>query len=133
MHTDGLATERQALERVEPHLSSMRARILAAISAAGERGLLPDEWAAENRALINTARRRFTDLWKDGMIRHHPAKIERPNAAGNPCVVWVAGADPQGTRTREQSMREEIARLRAKVEQLERELADLRRERGLLL
>ena len=43
--------------------------------------------------LINTIRRRFTDLWKEGKIRHHPTLLSRKNLAGNDCVSWVIGTD----------------------------------------
>ena len=112
-HHDGLPTERAALARVEPHLSTMRLRILGSITNAGDDGVTPDEWADANRALINTVRRRFTDLWKDGHIRHHPEERTRLNAAGNECVVWVLGRDPIGQSSRGTRLAEALRRIEA--------------------
>ena len=118
-HNDGLGSERAALAKVAPTLASMRERILRDIQEAGDRGITPDEWCYEHGALINTVRRRFTDLWKDGFIRHHPKLLERDNQAGNPCVVWVAGRDD------EQKPRGATITLLQRIEALEAAVAKL--------
>lgn len=107
-HSRALLSESEALAKVEPSLNSMRTAILAAVRNTGEEGLTPDEYAKKHHGLINTIRRRFTDLWKDGYIRHHPELQMRLNAAGNKCVVWVEGEDPERARSR-------IERLRAQL------------------
>jgi hypothetical protein len=99
-HNDGLKTELSALAKVTPHLSSIRNRIVADIQAAGTEGLTPDEWSERNHALINTVRRRFTDLWKDGFIQHHPLEFTRKNSAKHDCVIWVSGCDPHRASTK---------------------------------
>lgn len=123
VHSPGLPTEHAALYKVLPKLKSMRQRILADLEAAGDLGLTPDQWHEQNGGLINTVRRRFTDLWKDGLIRHHPRGISRPNRAGNDCTVWVNGKDdsltilPRGAR---------VAELQRRIKKLESENAVLR-------
>ena len=92
-HSGGLSTETLAARKASMSVLSLRARILADLIIYPN-GLTPDDWASNNKALINTVRRRFTDLWKDGLIRHHPESRTKKNAAGNDCVVWVQGRDP---------------------------------------
>ena len=133
IHRDGLPSERAALQVVEPTITPMREQIMRDLQTAGESGLTPDEWAATHHGLINTVRRRFTDLWKDGLIRHHPNGAMRKNAAENLCVVWVLGEDKAGRTTREQSMRERIKELETENAQQIRELEQLRAKHGLLL
>jgi hypothetical protein len=93
-HAQGSMTEVLACERASRGSGSIMARILSDIRMAGPDGLTPDEVAAAGALLINTTRRRFTDLWKSGQIRHHPLGLTRPNGSGNPCRAWVIGADP---------------------------------------
>jgi hypothetical protein len=88
-HTHGQDTEIAAFHRASKTSHSMRARILRAIEESG--GMTPDEFAEGWGGLINTVRRRFTDLWKDGFIKH--GSETRKNASGNDCVVWVMGED----------------------------------------
>lgn len=95
IHSRGLMTEVLAFERAAAVSKTMKSRILEDLKRSGDAGLTPDEWAEANGALINTVRRRFTDLWKAGQIRHHPGDLTRKNSSGNACVAWVLGADPR--------------------------------------
>lgn len=95
VHADGHMTELLAFEKAKKGSLSIRQKILSEIEQAGDLGLTPDEFVEMNGGLINTVRRRFTDLWKDGQIRHHPLSLTRKNTAGNACVTWVMGRDPQ--------------------------------------
>ena len=79
----------------------MKLQILGELERAGQlAGLTPDEFAEMHGKLINTVRRRFTDLWKEGKIRHHPKSLTRKNKAGNSCVTWVIGHDPDSFQKR---------------------------------
>jgi hypothetical protein len=112
-HSHGLSTEEAALSKVAPTLAAMKAKIYGDLLMEGERGLTPDEFSDRHGKLINTVRRRFTDMWKDGLIRHHPDLNTRPNRAGNECVVWVIGKDPYcsgSSDTRIQRLREQLIR-----------------------
>lgn len=95
-HSEPLAGEAAAAEKAARGAESMKAHILACIKAAKDYGMTPDEYSAKTGSLINTVRRRITDLWKEGHVRHHPESVHRDNADGNACVVWVAGYDPDG-------------------------------------
>ena len=96
MHRQPRATEVEALTKIAPHLRAMKKGIYEALEAAGSRGITPDEYVVRSGKLINTVRRRFTDLWKEGIIR--PAGVSRRNKAGNSTMVWVLGLDPEGVR-----------------------------------
>jgi hypothetical protein len=104
-HSGGLPTELQALSVVAPHLTTMKKAIFEALKAQGEHGLTPDEYAAQRHLLINTVRRRFTDLWKEGIIRHHPEGKTRRNSDLNECIVWIIGIDPWANGTTEQKIK----------------------------
>ena len=93
VHSNGLPTEVEAFKKASLRLNSIKSRILVEIKEAGENGLTPDEFVFKHGGLINTIRRRFTDLWKDGEIKHHPTLLSRKNTAGNDCVAWVIGRD----------------------------------------
>ena len=93
-HMHGWMTEFEALAAVSPRLKSMKADIFRRLGEAGRAGMTPDEYCDLIGGLINTVRRRFTDLWKEGVIRHHPDGTTRPNRNKNECVVWVLGRDP---------------------------------------
>ena len=86
-HTQGKISEKQALEKIAPIRKAMKFSILDAISDEGQGGLTPDEFPG----LINTVRRRFTELWVAGEIR--PSGLYRKNDRGNNVGVWVLGAD----------------------------------------
>lgn len=88
VHASPTATEVEAVTKVAPHLTAMKAAIMAAVESSGEPGLTPDEYADAHGLLINTVRRRFTDLWKAGQIRKNG--VSRPNGNGNRSAAWVA-------------------------------------------
>ena len=117
VHNPGKDTEHLAFEKVEPHLKKMKRSIYLAVLSSGENGLIPDEYPG----LINTVRRRFTDLWKEGMIR--PTERTRANSNGNQCSIWITGSDPLVKKT--ESNIEKIKRLEERVAFLEGENARL--------
>lgn len=90
-HAQPRASELAAAEKVAPKVASIKGSIWAMISFRGDIGLTPDEYSAYTDRIINTVRRRFTDLWKDGIIR--PTIMTRPNRRGNQETVWVVGRD----------------------------------------
>lgn len=92
-HAAPWSGEAAALAKASLQAPAMWEQILLELREAGPAGLTPDEFAEAHLKLINTVRRRFTDLWKSGQIRHHPEGLHRPNADRNPCVVWVLGED----------------------------------------
>ena len=92
VHREGHATERMAASKADLSAQPIKRHILALL-AEEPGGITPDEYCLEFGGLINTVRRRFTDLWKEGKIRHHPGGLTRVNVSGNECVVWVLGED----------------------------------------
>jgi hypothetical protein len=88
-----LQTEVDAFVKASKRMDSTKLKIIFEIGCAGANGLTPDEFVENHGGLINTVRRRFTDLWKEGKIQHHPILLERKNRAGNNCVTWVIGKD----------------------------------------
>lgn len=111
VHADPRPTETAALEKIAPHLKKMKRDIMLAAHAAGDLGITPDE----QPGLINTVRRRFTDLWKEGLIK--PTGRTRNNANGNPCTVWVIGSDAN-LSIRQETKDETIKRLRGEIRHL---------------
>jgi hypothetical protein len=93
VHKNGLSTEIAALTKASRKVDSIKSKILVELEKAAETGLTPDEFVFKHGGLINTIRRRFTDLWKEGKIKHHPSLLTRKNSAGNDCVTWVLGRD----------------------------------------
>lgn len=93
-HAQGFITEVLAFEKANKVSKSIKSKILDELEQAGDKGLTPDEFVEMHGGLINTVRRRFTDLWKAGQIRHHPDSLTRRNPSGNACVAWVLGVDP---------------------------------------
>jgi len=93
VHSDGLSTEIAAFAKASRKSNSIKLKILVKLKEAAEMGLTPDEFVFRHGGLINTIRRRFTDLWKEGKIKHHPNLLARKNGAGNDCVTWVLGRD----------------------------------------
>ena len=124
-HRDAHRGEAAACDKAMRGASNMKARILACIVGAGEHGLTPDEYSVNTDALINTVRRRITDLWKDGLVRHHPEGLHRINDAENECIVWVAGRDPNGTMTRFEKDQKLIRDQVAEIERLVLRIKDL--------
>jgi hypothetical protein len=105
-------SESEALAVVAPHLTAMKREIMIVVTAAGDYGLTPDEHSLATGAIINTVRRRMTDLWKEGQIR--PTDRMRKNARGNNETVWVVGRDEKMATTRE-TKDQKIKRLEAHV------------------
>ena len=125
VHAPGTATEHAAFDKVEPHIESIKQRILAELAI---HDATPDEFTDEHGLLLNTVRRLFVDLWKEGKIRKTGA--DRKNSQGNPCEVWTLGADPDAALTREDrhdtaalsAKDDEIDQLKAEIERLKAEL-----------
>ena len=111
-HNSGLPTERAAAEKAGIKAGSIKDQILQDLDFLEDYGMTPDEFCEQTKGLINTIRRRFTDLWKEGRIRHHPETKTRLNSAGNDCVVWVLGRDDNITPSRIELLNAEIKRLR---------------------
>lgn len=111
-HSHGFSTEKSAALKAEIKALSTKDRIVKRLSEKPE-GLTPDEFCKEVNGLINTIRRRFTDLWKEGKIRHHPESMTRLNDSKNECVVWILGKDPNLKMSRFEKMSAEITRLQA--------------------
>ncbi len=111
-HSKGLASERKAADKAKYTVGSIKYNVLTTLEKAGDYGCTPDEFNDTSGGLINTTRRRFTDLWKDGRIKHHPGDIFRINKAGNDCVVWVLGEDKNKKLSRYALMQLEIKRLK---------------------
>ena len=114
-HAQPRQAELEAAEKVAPHLAGMKGGIVAMMPSRGAFGLTPDEYAMETGSLINTVRRRFTDLWKEGIIK--PTDRVRCNARGNNETVWVLGRDEKmvARETKDQK----IKRLEARIAELE--------------
>lgn len=110
-HEGGLETEVQAAIRASYRADSIKSQILNELENCGDNGLTPDEFNKATNGLINTTRRRFTDLWKEGHIKHHPNNLTRTNDKGNECTVWVLGRDIN-TKTRFELLNDEINRLK---------------------
>lgn len=104
-HSAPRQTEMEALMSVAPHLKRMKRDIMLRVVASGESGLTPDEVPG----LINTVRRRFVDLWKEGQIR--PTDRTRRNSRGKNETVWVAGRDEVGMATTRETKDQKISRL----------------------
>lgn len=90
-HGDARPAELAAALTVAPHLKKMKRDIVLFTQAAGGYGITPDEVQRATGGLINTIRRRFTDLWKEGQLR--PTDCTRLNARGNLETIWVIGRD----------------------------------------
>ena len=105
-------TSKDAARKAEINSMSIKNKIIQRLSDEPLTGLTPDEFNEEVDGLINTIRRRFTDLWKEGKIRHHPNGLTRINSAKNECVAWVIGEDENRKPSRVQVMKNEIYRLR---------------------
>lgn len=81
-------------QAVAPHVAGIKANILARMAAAGDAGLI----ASEVPGLINTVRRRFVDLQKDGLIK--PNGQTRANERGMKETVYVLGRDEKAMAAR---------------------------------
>lgn len=121
-HEQPRPAELAAAEKVGAHVETLKGQILWRVTNCGDAGLIPDEVPG----LINTVRRRFTDLWKEGKIR--PTDRTRENRHGNPETVWILGRDPKldaQARYGEPGYRTSYQRLAKRVEELEDKIADL--------
>jgi hypothetical protein len=123
VHADAHKGEKEACAKAAVQSESLKQRILNRLDEVGPDGLTPDEFVKETNTLINTIRRRFTDLWKEGKICHHSSSLHRTNKAGNDCIVWVLGCDPNRAKNRAERSGEKIARLEAELETCKGELA----------
>jgi len=112
-HINAIETETSAAIKAGKQSESIKTIILQIMEQNGEHGLTPDEFCEMTGKLINTVRRRFTDLWKEGKIRHHLEKKTRTNKAKNECVVWVLGTDDNLKISRVQRLKLENERLRS--------------------
>ena len=90
-HTRGQSNEIAAFNKAKPSSASTKQKILTEIASCSMYGVTPDEFIELNGGLINTVRRRFTDLWKEGKIKKNG--LSRDNAAGNATSAWVLGRD----------------------------------------
>ena len=90
-HTRGLANEVAAFNKAKSKSLSTKDKILKEVDLYGAYGVTPDEFVDSYGGLINTIRRRFTDLWKEGKIKK--SSLSRKNSAGNFCAAWVLGKD----------------------------------------
>lgn len=127
VHTPGRSTELAAFRKVERKIAGIKSEILVALQEAGETGLTPDEFCDDRDMLINTVRRRFTDLWKEGEIK--PTDRTRKNSNDNECLVWTLGCDPDRNKNRVQTRKE----LMARITQLEETVAKLTRQNERLI
>lgn len=83
-------TSEAAAERIAPLAARLRARVLAAITAAGDMGMTDDELQAALGMPGNTERPRRRELEQDGKVRR--AGRTRRTASGRQADVWVACA-----------------------------------------
>lgn len=115
-HSEPRPAEYEAAILIAPHLKKMKRDIMVKAVSAGSRGLIPDEVDG----LINTVRRRFTDLWIEGFLK--PTESTRPNRRGRSETVWVVGKDDRRFGAKE-AKDEKIARLESRVRELEAQAA----------
>jgi hypothetical protein len=87
VHAVPKEAEAAAAAAVAPHIAGIKVVILALMKTAGDAGLI----ASEVPGLINTVRRRFVDLQKDGLIK--PNGQTRANERGKLETVYVLGKD----------------------------------------
>ena len=125
VHSDPKKSEVEALLKVAPHLKKMKRDIMIAAHYNGEHGIIPDEMPG----LINTIRRRFTDLWKEGFLKQ--TDRFRKNKSGNSVMVWIPGRDEKAFEVKE-TKGQVIIRLESRVRELESELKSLQAQRELL-
>lgn len=111
-HAEGHSTEAQAARKAGASVTSTKKRILARLEDEPD-GITPDEFCDETGGLINTIRRRFTDLWKEGKICHHPEGKTRMNGHNNECVLWVLGEDTARKPSRYEENKGKESELRA--------------------
>lgn len=115
-HSDPRNSETRSLIKIAPHIGRMKGDIIDQISRTDEMGITPDEYAQATGCLINTVRRRFTELWKEGYMT--PTNRTRDNIRGNPETVWVLGMDSSMRISRE-TKDQKIKRLESRIAELE--------------
>lgn len=81
-------TSKEAAERIEPNLASLRGKVLAYIRNCGHRGATDDEVQIALCMNPSTQRPRRIELWTWGWVR----KTDRTRAtrSGRSATVWVA-------------------------------------------
>lgn len=124
VHADPKKSEIEAVLKIAPHLKNMKREIMILAIKNGDRGIIPDEVPG----LINTIRRRITDLWKEGFLK--PSGMFRKNKSGNNETVWIPGRDEKAFEIRE-TKGQIIKRLENRVKELEDELESLHAQREL--
>jgi len=91
---NGSPTSRAAAESMVPHVRGQKARVLAAIVAAGERGCTGDEIEVATGVSHQAVGPRLLELRSAGLVRRaiddQYRTIERPTRTGRMAVVWVA-------------------------------------------
>lgn len=80
-------TSQQAAKALEPSVVRYRALVFHAIENAGAGGLTADEAADVLKLGILTVRPRCSELRAMGLVKDSGQR--RPNASGNPMIVWV--------------------------------------------
>jgi hypothetical protein len=83
---NGRSTSIAAAVAIRPSAGTLRQQVLAAIEAAGERGLTDEECQDAMGIPGNTVRPRRGELTKAGLIVQAP--FTRPTRAGRQAVVW---------------------------------------------
>jgi hypothetical protein len=129
-HDNPHQTELEALFKADKGAAPMKAQIEKAVERAGPNGLTPDMFSAaggkdsagRDKLLINTVRRRFTDLRLAGAIRYHPDGVTFENRKGNQELAYVMGSESDLPKSRLRRLLDENAELKAKIEELEEEL-----------
>lgn len=111
-HRDGIHTEFSAAEKAEKTAESVKVQIINRLLKEAPNGLAPEELCTELDVLLSTVRRRITDLWKEGQIKHHPDMLARINADKNECVVWVIGEDENRVMSKFDLLKNENIRLK---------------------
>lgn len=81
-------TSRDAAEKVEPIVATLRDQVLSAMRIAWPSGLTADEAAAKLGRSEFSIRPRLSELRKMEAIE--PTTARRPNASGMSAIVWVA-------------------------------------------
>ncbi|WP_341893774.1 hypothetical protein [Ferrovibrio terrae] len=81
-------TSQSAAVSIESRAAAVRARVLAAFTAAGARGLTPDEAGKQVQEDKLTVRPRVSELLRDGLLVK--TKRTRMNASMKNAAVYVA-------------------------------------------
>jgi len=139
-HAHGPATEVAAAAAILPHVAAIRAQVEAMIRAAGPAvvgpsgavtgGVIGDEFIAATGHGESSARTRFTELARDGVIRQ--SGHERDNRRNRGEVVWELNPTPPDSPATEpppivveevplaDPAPSEVDRLKAEIDRLKR-------------